>query len=408
MKKITIPSCIIFLISVVASAANAQNEDVTFFVIGKHANFSQQSTGERLPIDYSFFSEVFMKAQGNAENASLILPTGERLEFEDMREAQDGSRDNILLLAGEDRFTELTDLQARYPDGKFLVSFDTPSGNVEDVILEFDNRGLPVPPKISVTQAGKSHCTELLPSVNAVVDWDTFEGGRADPNGILDDLIFVILTDADENRIAHSGRPFEQTPYLNFAARSFTIDGDLLQAGQTYTLSVEHAILDDTTEFDNVPAFTTRAATTKLEISVFSDAAENSECAASTAIPSLDSQVTMLYYDDFDAAIQFYATTLGLELEFDLPWIKFFKTGPSSSVGVVADSEGAWHTPQSTNAVMVSLVTREVDAWHDRVKDRSGVSFLKDIGDGGGIRSFILEDPGGYTVEFFQWLDTQQ
>ena len=171
---------------------------------------------------------------------------------------------------------------------------------------------------------------------------------------------------------------------------------------------MEHAILDDTTEFDNVPAFTTRAATTKLEISVFADAAENSECAASTAIPSLDSQVTMLYYDDFDAAIQFYATTLGLELEFDLPWIKFFKTGPSSSVGVVADSEGAWHTPQSTNAVMVSLVTREVDAWHDRVKDRSGVSFLKDIGDGGGIRSFILEDPGGYTVEFFQWLDTQQ
>jgi hypothetical protein len=115
MKKITTLSCVIFLMSAVVSAASAQNEDVTFFVIGKHANFSQQRTGERLPIDYSFFSEVFMKAQGNAENASLILPTGERLEFEDMREAQDGSRDNILLLAGEDRFTELSDLQARYP-----------------------------------------------------------------------------------------------------------------------------------------------------------------------------------------------------------------------------------------------------------------------------------------------------
>ena len=38
----------------------AQNADVTFFVIGKHANFSQDASGQRQSIDYSFFSEVFL------------------------------------------------------------------------------------------------------------------------------------------------------------------------------------------------------------------------------------------------------------------------------------------------------------------------------------------------------------
>ena len=28
------------------------------------------------------------------------------------------------------------------------------------------------------------------------------------------------------------------------------------------------------------------------------------------------------------------------------------------------------------------------------------------IGDGGPIRSFLIEDPGGYTVEFFEWLES--
>ena len=407
MRKIVIFNSTIALL-LVAGLASAQNEDVTFFVIGKHANFSQQITGERIPIDYSFFSEVFMTADGNADNASLTLPTGERIEFEDMRDAKDGSRDNILLVAGEDRFARLSDLQARYPDGKFSVSFDTPSGDADAVVLEFDNRGLPTPPKISISQAGKSNCVGLLPGVDAVIHWDAFEEGRVDPHGILDDLIFVILTDARGNRVAHSGRPLEGTPYLSFAAQSHVIDGGSLQPDQNYTLSVEHAMLDDTARFDNVPAFTTRAATTKLEISSFASSADKAECSTSQAMPTLDSQVTMLYYNNFDAAVQFYASTLQLEMEFDLPWVKFFKTGPSSSIGVVADSEGAWHKPQPSNAVMLSLVTAEVDAWYDRLKNRSGAIFLKNIGDGGGIRSFVLEDPGGYTVEFFQWLEVEQ
>ena len=391
---------------IAAAPTAAQRSDVTFFVIGKHANYQQDEFASLEAVDYSFFSEIFLTKAGDAGNASLIFPGGERVEFADMREARGGSRDNILLISGEDRFTDFDALQNRYPDGRYRVSFDTPSGDVDDGELVFERRPLPEPPVISVSQGRRDNCVHLVPGVDATVHWRPFAEGRADPNGILDDLVFVILTDADGNRVAHSGRPFEGRPYLTFASNSHTIDGGALEAGASYTLSVEHALLDDTTRFDGVPAFTTRAVTTKLELTVASASpAAESGCSASAAPPSLDSQVTMFYYEDLGAAAAFYGDVLGLETELDWEWVKFFKTGPSSSVGIVREGEGAYHGVQETNAVMLSLVTTEIDAWYARLEGRDDLVFLKHIGDGGGIRSFLLEDPGGYTVEFFQWLE---
>lgn len=388
-----------------AAPVAAQQDDVTFFVIGKHANYRQDERGGIASVDYSFFSEIFLTQGGDASDASLVLPDGERVDFRDMRNAEGGSRDNILLVSGADRFTALEVLQRRYPDGLYKVSFDTPSGEVADGELVFERRPLPRPPVITVSQGDRDDCLHLEPGVDATVTWQPFAEGRNDPNGILDDLIFVILTDAVGNRIAHSGRPFENRPYLTFETHSYTIDGSVLEPGASYTLSVEHALLDDTTRFGGVPAFTTRAVTTKLELTTASAGPAASGCSAPERMPSLDAQITMFYYEDLGAATRFYGEILGLEKTFDWEWVKFYKTGPSSSVGIVAEGEGAWHEVRDENAVMLSLVTTEVDAWYTRLKDREDVVFLKQIGDGGGIRSFLLEDPGGYTVEFFQWLD---
>ena len=57
---------------------------------------------------------------------------------------------------------------------------------------------------------------------------------------------------------------------------------------------------------------------------------------------------------------------------------------------------------------MVSIVTSDVDGWYARVADNPSVRKLKPVADRGPIRSFMLEDPGGYTVEFFQWLKPEQ
>ena len=380
--------------------AQAQQDDVTFFVIGKHANFSQAPSGVMSPIDFSFFSEVFLTSSGDADDASLKFPTGEVIDYRDMRNAEGGDRDNLLLVSGEDRYTTFADLQRRYPDGDYTASFTTPSGPVDEGVLTFQQRPLPDAPVIMLRQGDSDDCGVLAPGRDVTVAWQPFAEGRADPNDILDDLVFVILTDADGNRVAHSGRPFEGRPYLTYADANHVISGDALKPDSGYTLSVEHALLDDTTRFDGVPAFTTRAVTTKRAIRTGS--ADMTECLAPA--PTLSSSVTMLYYEDIGPAARFYGDILGLELELDWHWIRFYKTGPASSVGLVTEGDGAWHEVREQNAVMLSLVTEDVDAWYRRIAGRDDVVVLKDIGDGGPIRSFLLEDPGGYTVEFFEWL----
>ncbi len=121
--------------------------------------------------------------------------------------------------------------------------------------------------------------------------------------------------------------------------------------------------------------------------------------------PSIEGQTVMFYYEDIDAASRFYGVTLGLEKTLDEDWVKFFRVGESAYVGVVREGDGAYHTARPDNAVMLSIVTAEVDAWYTRLKAREEVVFLKDIGDTPPVRAFLVQDPGGYTVEFFQWLE---
>ena len=54
---------------------------------------------------------------------------------------------------------------------------------------------------------------------------------------------------------------------------------------------------------------------------------------------------------------------------------------------------------------MISIDTSDVKGWYERVK-KTGAQYiktpLKDHSDGF-ANSFIMNDPAGYTVEFFQW-----
>ena len=128
--------------------------------------------------------------------------------------------------------------------------------------------------------------------------------------------------------------------------------------------------------------------------------------AAMNSRPSILSQTVMLYYDDLAAPEAFYASRLGLEKTKDFGWAKFFRVSTGAEVGIVKAGPGAYFTPQARNAVMLSIVTDDVDAWYTRLKAAKDIVFLVDIhtSDTAPIRNFMIQDPGGYAVEFFQWL----
>ena len=131
-----------------------------------------------------------------------------------------------------------------------------------------------------------------------------------------------------------------------------------------------------------------------------------STAAQPSARPPIASQTVMFYYDDLAAAEEFYGTVLGLDKTQDFGWAKFFRVSAGAEVGIVKSGPGAYHTAQRSNAVMLSIVTTDVDAWYARLKAAKGVRFLAEISSdqSAPIRNFMIEDPGGYTVEFFQWL----
>ena len=121
------------------------------------------------------------------------------------------------------------------------------------------------------------------------------------------------------------------------------------------------------------------------------------------SLPSIDSQVTFLYYADVPAAAQFYEGTLGLEKTFDEGWVQIYRVSSTAYVGLVDETRGVHRTSES-KPVMLSIVTSEIDAWYAHMRT-SGVKLLSELSnsENAPIRAFLVEDPGGYTVEFFQW-----
>ena len=122
--------------------------------------------------------------------------------------------------------------------------------------------------------------------------------------------------------------------------------------------------------------------------------------------PVIEESIIMLYYRELTAAATFYGDTLGLEPVFRSDSALLYRLTPNSVIGLIREGDGAYHRVQERNAVMVSIVTPDVDAWYERLGTRDDVSILKPIANSSNnpIRAFLVEDPGGYTVEFFTWL----
>ncbi len=156
-----------------------------------------------------------------------------------------------------------------------------------------------------------------------------------------------------------------------------------------------------------MPRFSRTLLRAALFVAVFCTSAVAEEPAP--AAGSLGETVTFFYYDDLEAQLPFYEGLLGLEKTMDRDWVKIYRITPNSSVGLVLNGRGV-HAVSDDKPAMLSLITEDVDAWYARltaagVKVRSPLppADEKRGADRAPVRGFIVEDPGGYTVEFFTW-----
>ena len=263
LKRAPTPALLVLLLCASFTVLASQT-DITFVVAGKTSNHRQQADGRVGVLNYHFFAEIFLQEGGRVEKASLLAPVS-------------GASPAPLLDSGYalehhgGRYKTEQALEAAYPDGDYLFEYTSPStGRVRQSVSLANPRsegsGLPAAPRIFLAQEGKPVKPDAInPDLDLRVTWSDFREGGADPAGIMDDLLFVIMADCDGVRRAHSGRPFENTPYLTYADSHFDIAAELLAPASAYQLSVEHAVLDTSSEH-GVIGFATFATTTFLDL----------------------------------------------------------------------------------------------------------------------------------------------
>jgi len=123
--------------------------------------------------------------------------------------------------------------------------------------------------------------------------------------------------------------------------------------------------------------------------------------------PHIGGAYTIFYYDDLGAAADWYADVLGLSRMLSAPGLEIFRLGGASCVALVGAGYGSQMPVREDNkGVILSLETEDLEGWHARLfrLGVAGVGQGLQTGVDGRTLEFKVRDPGGYCVEFFEWI----
>lgn len=237
--------------------------DISFFVLVKSSNYAQDSVGQLTLMNYHFFSEIFLLPGGQISSASLspAADPGKVMVYVD--------RGDTYWVEGG-HFESLEELDAAYPNGDFVFDIDMPSAHIEDVVLRLagaeGQTDIPDPITIYLEQVGEPVSPlQIDASKDLVVKWSEYSSGRADPRGVVDDLIFVVIADCHGERIFHTGLPFEGD-FLTYRTTEVVVEAGKLGTGQALSAFVEFPIVADSKIVDGIPGFTSFANSTYLDL----------------------------------------------------------------------------------------------------------------------------------------------
>lgn len=124
--------------------------------------------------------------------------------------------------------------------------------------------------------------------------------------------------------------------------------------------------------------------------------------------PRINGGITIFYYADLAEASRWYTDVLGLERILLLDGVEIFRLTGTQSVALVADGVGSQSfVPGRAKGAVLSIQTDELEAWHARLfaMGVEGTGQGAQVGAQGTTIEFKVFDPGGYTIEFFDWID---
>ncbi len=122
--------------------------------------------------------------------------------------------------------------------------------------------------------------------------------------------------------------------------------------------------------------------------------------------PIIEQQVTFLHTKDLSETAVFYEEILGLELVLDQGSCRIYASGGDAYVGFCGTLGQHLDTPSVGSYVILTLVTSDVDDWHDYLKEK-GVTIEKPptLNEKFNIYHCFVRDPNDYLIEFQTFLD---
>lgn len=256
-----------FIVILGASACGSSKEPdqgLWFFVLVKSTNYAQAEDGKLTLLNYHFFSEVFAKGPGIVTSAHLqrLGAEGAAFDYED-------KGDTFYYEGGH--YNTVQEVDNAHPNGDYRFTIKLSSGQQVDKILSLAGPGgktdIPKPIHISLHQTGQQIApNEVNPDEPLRVSWSPYSNGRSDPNGIVDDMIFVVFQDCHGERVFHTGLPFKESSYMTYATDEVVVPVGRFKPGQPYSMFVEFPHVVESGSDNGVSGFTSYATATYLDV----------------------------------------------------------------------------------------------------------------------------------------------
>ena len=107
-----------------------------------------------------------------------------------------------------------------------------------------------------------------------------------------------------------------------------------------------------------------------------------------------------LYYNDLEAAAEFYTTVLGLEEVADYGMARTLRVAKDSYF-ILVDADYGMHQSSEPKTVAIALVTDQLDEWYAFLKEQGyAMKYDYEPKEGSAHDGFVMEDPEGYLLEF--------
>ena len=238
------------------------DRDVSFYVMVKSANYSQDENDNLTFLNNHMFSEIFIDEGVDLQNTTLTRNDAPNnpMPYE--------KRDHDYYMEGG-HFDSVAQLDAAYPNGDYTFNFEMQGRTINQTMNIAGPNGetdIPEPVTISFYQNGeKTSPTAIDPGERLTINWSEYSNGQKDPRNIVDDMVFVVMADCYGERITHTGLPF-QGDYTKFDTREIIVEAEFLKTGHPYSIFVELPHVVDSSITSGVPGFTSYATATYMDV----------------------------------------------------------------------------------------------------------------------------------------------